>query len=1006
MRHQYLTTLAIAASLAMLAACSPGRINTAPDGNIVPRLAGNGGSSNPLLTWLPPTADNSGPFTGEFDGSHDFTLRVVCVEAAGPGCPNVRFSIAASGYRVTVAAQEQEYRSNLNAPAALEVGPGKYELQVLEGSAIFATAPLWVVEGAGQLGTVGSGHVGLVRGQQFPVRFRVDRPSPATSVRINEVESDNGVPGDWVELHNSAAVAIDLGGYRLKDNMDRPFAIPAGTIIPAGGFLVLEESAFDFGLGAADMVRLFAPDNVTLIDSYQWSSHAAGTTYGRCPDGSGEFVLTTVSTKGSANDCSPRVVINEIESNNGVPGDWVELYNPGPTPANLSGYIFRDNSNSSYVIPAGTIIPVGGYLVLDESAFGFGLGASDQARLFAPNGTTLVDSYTWTSHAATTYGRCADGVGQFTTTVNPTKGAANACPALAATVVINEVESNGGVPGDWIELYNTGSEPVDLSGFIIRDDNDNRIDALPAGTVIAAGGYLVLDENVHFSFGLGAADMARLFAPDGVTLVASYSWTSHAGTTYGRCPDGSGEFATTTVGTRGGPNACGVAVVINEVESNGGVPGDWIELYNRGPVAVSLAGYVLRDNGNGSGYTLPAGTSIPGGGYLVIDESAFGFGLGASDQARLFAPGGVTLIDSYTWTSHAATTYARCPDGTGDFATATAPTKGSANSCPGQVTVTAWPGEAAVTTVDLPGAFPSNLSGLVYQPSGTSAPGILWAARNGPGALFRLTWTGTNWIPDTGNDWGTGKLLRYPGGTGDVDAEGVTFAATPEAGVYVASERNNSASGTSRNSILRYDVTAAGTALTATHEWNLTAALPATGANLGLEAVAWVPDSYLTARGFIDESKGGLYSPADYPDHGSGLFAVGLEAIGDSVYFFALDHTSGSFTRIATIPVRTSFAGVMDLAFDRELGRLWVVCDDGCQGRTAVLEIDTGSGSPTQGRFIVTGVFERPSGVANLNNEGFAITSQGRCSNGSKPVYWADDGATGGHAIRQGMVSC
>ena len=81
-------------------------------------------------------------------------------------------------------------------------------------------------------------------------------------------------------------------------------------------------------------------------------------------------------------------------------------------------------------------------------------------------------------------------------------------------------------------------------------------------------------------------------------------------------------------------------------------------------------------------------------------------------------------------------------------------------------------------------------------------------------------------------------------------------------------------------------------------------------------------------------------------------------------------------------------------------------CDDGCSGRSAVLEVDTRAGSPSLGRFAVSYVFERPSGMANLNNEGFALAPQSECSANVKPVFWADDSATGGFAIRRGTITC
>lgn len=43
-----------------------------------------------------------------------------------------------------------------------------------------------------------------------------------------------------------------------------------------------------------------------------------------------------------------------------------------------------------------------------------------------------------------------------------------------------------------------------------------------------------------------------------------------------------------------------------------------------------------------------------------------GFGLGSADSAWLFDASGA-LLDSYSWTAHAATTYGHCFDGTGDF---------------------------------------------------------------------------------------------------------------------------------------------------------------------------------------------------------------------------------------------------------------------------------------------------------------------------------------------------
>ena len=94
----------------------------------------------------------------------------------------------------------------------------------------------------------------------------------------------------------------------------------------------------------------------------------------------------------------------------------------------------------------------------------------------------------------------------------------------------------------------------------------------------------------------------------------------------------------------------------------------------------------------------------------------------------------------------------------------------------------------------------------------------------------------------------------------------------------------------------------------------------------------------------------------------------------------------------------------MDLEFEPETSHLWAVCDDTCNGRSATLDIaQTGANA---GKFVVTNTYERPAGMANLNNEGFAITPQHECVDGQKPVFWSDDNNTDLHALRAGTLNC
>lgn len=704
----------------------------------------------------------------------------------------------------------------------------------------------------------------------------------------------------------------------------------------------------------------------------------------------------------SAAPVPPGVVINEIESN-GDASDWIELTNTSDADIDVSGWIVKDNDPSrTDALPGGTVIEPGGFVVVTAPEMSFGLGKEDAARLYLPDGESFVDEYSWTQHAATTFGRCPDGTGSFVTTAAATPGAANDCtaptspapssPAASPTtdpasgvLVVNEVESNGD-DTDWFELFNLGDAPLDLTGYIVRDNDDAKAYVLPAGSVVPAQGILLVDQlTAHspgFDFGLGNADMVRVFSPDGATLVASYAWTVHAATSYGRCPDGTGEMRQTTVTTKGAPNNCALPVKINEVESSGGTPGDWIELVNLSDTAVEAAGLVVTDSDvSGHRYVLPSGTTIPARGYLVLDESAFGFGLGGADAVHLFDTDGVTLLDQTSWTTHAATTWGRCGDGTGPFAVTAESTRAAANRCAGEVVVSPWPGGASVRVLDEEATFSGDLSGL------DEVDGVLWGVENGNGLLYRLQPQGSRWLPETG--WESGKKLRYPGGGGTVDAEGVVAVGGD---VYISSERNNDASSVSRPAVLRVDPDANGTELTADAEWNLAADFPGLGANAGLEGITWIPDSWLVARGFVDERTGRAYAPGDYTGHGQGVFFVGVEGAAAAYAYVLMD--DGSFARIATID--TDFALVAELEFDRD--RLWVVCDEACDGRSATYEIDE------TGAFVPTAVYARPAEAANVANEGFAIASA--CVDGKAATFYADDADTDGFSLRGGTLSC
>ncbi len=133
--------------------------------------------------------------------------------------------------------------------------------------------------------------------------------SGPASVRvvINEIYASGSDPlsdPDWVELKNLGEGSADLAGYRLRDDKT-PFLLPAGAVVPARGYLMIycddapAGAASDrlhapFKLGGTDELVLLAPDGSTL-DGIGWipSMTSTGRTWGRLPDGTGQYLSLT-----------------------------------------------------------------------------------------------------------------------------------------------------------------------------------------------------------------------------------------------------------------------------------------------------------------------------------------------------------------------------------------------------------------------------------------------------------------------------------------------------------------------------------------------------------------------------------------------------------------------------------------------------------------------------------------------------------------------------------------
>lgn len=146
----------------------------------------------------------------------------------------------------------------------------------------------------------------------------------------------------------------------------------------------------------------------------------------------------------------------------------------------------------------------------------------------------------------------------------------------AGSVVINEFlasnkTTNTNTEGkfeDWIELYNTTSGDINLSGIYLTDNPENPTKwEFPAGTIIKASSYLTIwadedgkiTEGLHANFKLSAdGEQIRLLNGDGSVVDEVSFGAQSADVSTGRCANGSGAFVT-MVPTYGKVNVCTTA---------------------------------------------------------------------------------------------------------------------------------------------------------------------------------------------------------------------------------------------------------------------------------------------------------------------------------------------------------------------------------------------------------------------------------------------------------------
>jgi hypothetical protein len=207
---------------------------------------------------------------------------------------------------------------------------------------------------------------------------RITSPSPSgdpVPAVINECFSRTA--GErWLEVFNTSGAPLDLSGFKLSDDaadLGR-WTLPPSTVLPARGYLVVTEAESGLNFVGPELTFFLSrPDLSEVVDAQVFENPPDhdppldGFSDARYPDGASRFYVSTMPTRGAANqvELETDIVLNEVlydPPRERADQEFIELHNRGSQAVDLSG--FRFNKGITYVFPPNTVLAAGAYLVV------------------------------------------------------------------------------------------------------------------------------------------------------------------------------------------------------------------------------------------------------------------------------------------------------------------------------------------------------------------------------------------------------------------------------------------------------------------------------------------------------------------------------------------------------------------------------------------------------------------------------------------------------------------
>ena len=412
---------------------------------------------------------------------------------------------------------------------------------------------------------------------------------------------------------------VDDGvAYYLNGQLLGAVGYPVGGAWDQAASRVVGDAAEELGAVTGAATGLVNGTNVLAAEVHQTSSGSSDMVFG---------ARLKINSQ-------PGIVINEVKPGGSGQG-FVEFLNTTGVPLNLLNHYLTDTAGNltKFRITSDLEVPAGGYATVGfaESNLAVSAGVT-RVYLTKPDGITTLNAITATIPLdGRSLGRNPAGSAAWFLFANPSPGVANGSIA-AGGVAVRLSEAHFGVNGwvDWIELQNLATSPQSVAGLFLASQANLSV-RVPLAGAVGAGGHAswpvdfatdgsgngtiyLIDSNNNV---LGVAELQRVTGRP--TLQAMYpapvktapTWEHHK-----TAP----EWYSSATDTRDAPNSVtpNTDIVINEIMADpisNQANAEFIELHNQGSAPVTLTGWTIR---GGIDFDIPAGTSIPAGGYLVI----------------------------------------------------------------------------------------------------------------------------------------------------------------------------------------------------------------------------------------------------------------------------------------------------------------------------------------------------------------------------------------------------